>query len=118
MNNTQEINSKSLLARSLPKRIDKILDWLERSRDGWKDKCLATKLDLKKKTLAVKRQRDGKTEWKEKAKQAFLEAQVYKKERDNCRHEIEKLQHQLELKTAQIIELKKNSCSLRKRKTC
>ena len=41
----------------LPLRVDKTLEWLETSRDSWKEKTKATKDELKKKKLAVKRTR-------------------------------------------------------------
>jgi predicted RNase H-like nuclease (RuvC/YqgF family) len=45
-------------------RVDKTIDWLKRSRDQWKDKCIAAKLQLKRQTLAVKRSRDGRIQMK------------------------------------------------------
>lgn len=44
----------------LSSRPDKTLQWLEESRDSWKEKTKVTKDDLKKQKLAVKRARDGR----------------------------------------------------------
>jgi hypothetical protein len=44
----------------LPPRIDKTIAWLIQSRDQWKDKCIAAKLQLKRQTLAAKRSREGR----------------------------------------------------------
>jgi hypothetical protein len=49
---------------SLFPRIDKTIAWLILSRDQWKDKCIAAKLQLKRQTLAVKRAREGRLQLK------------------------------------------------------
>lgn len=49
---------------STPIRADKTIAWLMESRDHWKQKCLQAKLQLKRKTLALKRVRDGRNQLK------------------------------------------------------
>jgi len=48
----------------LPKRVDKTLVWLANSRDKWKEKCIETKLQLKRQILAAKRARESREKWK------------------------------------------------------
>ena len=63
--------------KSLPERIDKALDWLETSRDSWKNKAKIAKEELKKRTLAVKRARESKGEYKEQLEQAEEAVRTY-----------------------------------------
>ena len=46
------------------KRMDKTLEWLEHSREQWKEKCMEAKLQLKRQTLATKRVREGRADLK------------------------------------------------------
>lgn len=56
------MNSKNTL--DVPVRADKTIAWLTESRDQWKKKCLQAKTQLKRKTLALKRVRDGRSQLK------------------------------------------------------
>lgn len=47
-----------------PKRTDKTIAWLMESRDQWKQKCLEVKTQLKRKILALKRAREGRSQLK------------------------------------------------------
>lgn len=87
----RQIDPKSLQTQFLPKRIDKTLDWFEKSRDIWKDKCLQAKLELKMKTLSVKRLHDGRDKWKLRAKQSAMIIQQLKNEKENILKECENL---------------------------
>ena len=109
MSKTPKFSSKDTQISCLPKRIDKTLDWLQKSRDVWKDKCVVAKLDLKKKTLSVKRLRDGRDEWKYRAQQATMTAQQMKSERKAFLVEIEQLKQELSRKNNEIEKLKKKS---------
>lgn len=92
---------------SLPLRVDKALQWLEESRDSWKEKTKATKDDLKKQKLAVKRARGGRDllhEQLSKEKTAHYRAREELSQKDI---EIAGLKAQLEKITQQVEELKK-----------
>lgn len=56
------MNSQS--SPTVSPRIDKTIAWLIQSRDQWKDKCTAAKLQLKRQTLATKRAREGRLQLK------------------------------------------------------
>lgn len=93
--------------KPLPERIDKTLNWLETSRDSWRDKTKATKAELKKKTLAIKRARESRDEYKgllEKQERAFHESQDILEQKNL---EIIQLQKQLAQAQEQIEEFKK-----------
>jgi hypothetical protein len=109
MSKTPNTNSKDTQIRCSPKRIDKTLEWLEKSRDVWKDKCVVAKLDLKKKTLSVKRLRDGRDEWKYRAQQAAMTAQKMKSEQEALLLEIGQLKQELSRKNNELEKLKKKS---------
>lgn len=92
---------------SLPSRPDKTLQWLEKSRDSWKEKIKVTKDDLKKKKLAVKRARIGRDQLDEelsKEKAAHYRAQEQLSQKDS---EIAELKTQLAKVTQQVEDLKK-----------
>ena len=55
---------KSYNENNLPQRVDKTIAWLINSRDGWKDKCIETKLNLKRQTQENKRVRGSRDELK------------------------------------------------------
>jgi len=114
MSHTSKINPKLIKTRLLPKRIDKTLDWLEASRDVWKDKCLTAKLALKMKTLSIKRLRDSRDKWKNQTKQFAITIQQIQNERENYIKEIENLKRDLIKKSSEIENLKKKSSSLLK----
>lgn len=68
-------------------RIDKTIEWLNHSRDIWKEKCLEAKLQLKRQNLATKRAREGRTLLKSELKRlqehiAALEAKLENQEKN------------------------------------
>lgn len=96
-------------AQKLPLRLDKTLQWLEESRDSWKEKTKATKDSLKKQKLAVKRAREGRES---------LHYELTKEKESHCRSqeelsqrnaEVAKLKVQLEEANQQIELLKKKT---------
>lgn len=83
---------KTILEDPTP-RIDKTLEWLNQSRDQWKEKCLLAKTQLKRQKLATKRLRDGRHSLKEELK--------------TVQRQIEKLEVKLEEQDKQLLEFKK-----------
>ena len=51
-------------SKNLPARPDKTIDWLNKSRDDWKGKTQATKVELKVAKQAQRRARQSRQEWK------------------------------------------------------
>jgi hypothetical protein len=91
----------------LSSRPDKTLQWLEESRDSWKEKTKMTKDDLKKRTLAVKRARSGRDllhEELSKEKTAHYRVLEELSQKDS---EIAELKTQLARVTQQVEDLKK-----------
>jgi chromosome segregation ATPase len=97
--------------KSLPERVDKTLDWLETSRDTWKNKAKMAKEELKKRTLAVKRARESRDEYKEQFEQAEEVRRAYQAEVDQKASKIERLEEQLANAQREIEELKKSRCT-------
>ncbi len=104
MLNGVSLTNKIYEMKVLPKRIDKTIQWLENSRDSWKDKCLRAKNQLKKTTLAMKRARKGRGRWRQKV-QSFKElvigkeTELSKKDAENKRlkKEIDEARKEIEL---------------------
>jgi chromosome segregation ATPase len=97
--------------KPLPERIDKTLNWLGTSRDNWRDKTKIAKDELKKKTLAVKRARETRDEYKELLEQ---QEKAYRASQDLLEQknfEIIQLQKQLAEVQVQVEELKKSPCT-------
>ena len=94
--NDEEIDNEN----KLPMRMDKALQWLTISRDTWKEKCLSTKLKLKRQTFEVKRLKDKRREWK------FANIRL-KYDLSNCRQEIASLQ-----KLVKGLQSEINSCKI------
>jgi arginine utilization protein RocB len=89
-----------------PVRIDKTLQWLDESRNAWKQKTQESKAKLKTTTLALKRAREDRDKHEEK----------FKKERCNIRKklhqkdiEIATLKQQLEQAHKEVEDLKKKN---------
>lgn len=90
-----------------PARIDKTLEWLEESRDSWKEKAKVAKDDLKKKKLALKRARNGRDLLQE---ELSKEKTVHYRVREQLNQkdaEIAELKIQLEKQTQEMEEFKK-----------
>lgn len=62
-----------------PPRIDKTIEWLNQSRDQWKEKCLLAKTRLKRQTLATKRLREGRNALKTELKSMQKQLEVLEK---------------------------------------
>lgn len=109
MSNTSMTNKESV---PLPIRVDKTLEWLEISRDSWKEKAKVAKTELKKKTFAVKRARDDRAQAQQELKESRLQIQRELKERER---EIAELKAQLTQVGQQLEDFKKKSlCRLLK----
>lgn len=52
-------------SKNFPVRPDKTIDWLNKSRDDWKNKTQMTKAELKVAKQAQKRARKSRQKWKE-----------------------------------------------------
>ena len=79
--------SKPSKSRTLPLRPDKTIDWLNKSRDEWKDKTLASKASLKVAKQAQKRARVSREQWKAhceklRAEEAQSELKIRKREKE------------------------------------
>lgn len=96
----------------LPERIDKTLNWLETSRDSWKNKAKVAKEELKKRTLAVKRVRGSRDEYQEKLKQAEEALRIHQEKLDQKTIEMEKLEKQLTETRNEMEALKKKRLHL------
>jgi len=48
----------------LPNRVDKALAWLSDSRNKWREKCKASKLQLKRQIFVNKRLKEGRDSWR------------------------------------------------------
>jgi hypothetical protein len=114
MKKTSKINPELIQNQLLPKRIDKTLDWLIKSRDGWKEKCLKAKLELKMRSLSVKRLRDGRDKWKYQSKQAATIIQQMENTLEECFKETQMLKKELNRKNNEIENLKKKPSFLAK----
>jgi len=101
-NNSSNKNDQS----SLPKRVDKALDWLSESRDRWKEKAKKAKLELKKKTLAVKRARENRDHFKGEVSEYEKDLGRYKEQIKENDKEIEQLKIEL-AKAKQQVETEK-----------
>src|SRR5271168_94049 len=91
----------------LSSRPDKTLQWLEESRDSWKEKTKATKDDLKTQKLAVKRARSGRDLLQEELSREKTAHYRSREELDQKDIEIAELKTQLEKVTQQVEDLKK-----------
>jgi len=100
------MNSKPL-DYFLSSRPDKTLQWLEESRDSWKEKTKATKDDLKTQKLAVKRARSGRDLLQEELSREKTAHYRSREELDQKDIEIAELKTQLEKVTQQVEDLKK-----------
>src|SRR5580692_9709184 len=88
-------------------RPDKTLQWLEESRDSWKEKTKMTKDDLKKQKLAVKRARNGRDLLHEELSKVKTDHDKAREELTQKHIEIVTLKTQLQKLTQQVEDLKK-----------
>lgn len=57
--------AKTSESKTLPLRPDKTIDWLNKSRNDWRDKTQNSKASLKVAKQAQKRARASREQWKE-----------------------------------------------------
>jgi chromosome segregation ATPase len=95
-----------------PERIDKALNWLGISRDSWKGKAKTAKEELKKRTLAAKRARESRDEYKQRFEEAEEARYVNQEELNQKTIDIERLEKQLTEARSEIEELKKKLWNL------
>jgi chromosome segregation ATPase len=88
-------------------RIDKAMQWLETSRDTWKEKAKESKGELNKKKLAVKRARESRDALGHQLVEAQRVHQEVQKALEQKEKEAVALREQLEAAHQQILELKK-----------
>jgi|SRR5580693_4291222 chromosome segregation ATPase len=85
-------------SKNCPARPDKTIDWLNKSRDDWKDKTQMTKAELKVAKQAQKRARQSRQEWKtecqrlEKEQTKLLEEKS--EEITSLRTKVQELEHE------------------------
>jgi ribosome recycling factor len=72
-------------------RLDKTIDWLNKSRDDWKSKTLETKSALKVAKQARKRAEASRQQWKEHCKHLEADQAIKEKEHKQKDAEIETL---------------------------
>ena len=89
------------------RRLDRSLRWLEFSRDSWKEKCLASKLQLKIKTLGLKRARKSGDNLRLKLKAQSKNAARLQSELNGAHDEIERLKRVLASREEELADLKK-----------
>lgn len=91
----------------LPNRVDKALEWLTNSRNGWKETCIETKLKLKRQTQENKRVKDSRDVWKLKSIRLKLELTESKELNSMYQNRINELESQIKSKSKELYELKK-----------
>jgi chromosome segregation ATPase len=69
-------------SKNLPVRPDKTIDWLNKSRDDWKNKSQAAKAELKVAKQAQRRARESRQEWKEEYRQLERQFAMVMTEKD------------------------------------
>jgi len=91
----------------LPKRVDKAIEWLNNSRNGWKEKCTETKLSLKRQTQENKRVKASRDEWKLSNIRLKLELAESKKMYAMLLNRVNELESKIQAKSNELYELKK-----------
>jgi len=102
-------NQGCIVSDFLPNRVDKALAWLERSRDTWKDKCMQTKLLLKRQTFAVKRLKEGRNSLRLSTIRLKVELSQCKDTISALQKHIKNLELQAETSKSEANKLKKKS---------
>lgn len=80
-------------------RVDKTINWLEHSREQWKEKCMESKLRLKRQTLATKRVREGRAHLKQELKLAQKRISELESISEQQSYEIDRLKKKYSSKT-------------------
>jgi hypothetical protein len=104
-----QINQGHIVNGSFPNRVDKTLAWLTRSRDIWKEKCIKTKLFLKRQTFAAKRLKEGRNTWRITSIRLKQELSQSKKTISALQQSIQWLESQVEILKNDTNDLKKKS---------
>jgi hypothetical protein len=99
--------SNQIYKNKLPIRVDKTLAWLADSRDSWKEKCMQTKLQLKRQTLAIKRLKNGRTSWKLYSTRLKQELIQSKKMMSCLQEQVDEMEAQIENYKKEIQVVKK-----------
>ena len=97
-------------SKNLPARPDKTIDWLNKSRDDWKNKTQATKAELKVAKQAQRRARQSRQEWKEEYQQLERQLAAVMTEKDeensNLKTKVQELERENEeLKKKYLLRL-------------
>jgi chromosome segregation ATPase len=100
--------SNQIYKNKLPIRVDKTLAWLADSRDSWKEKCMQTKLQLKRQTLAIKRLKNGRTSWKLYSTRLKQELIQSKKMMSCLQEQVDEMEAQIENYKKEIQVVKKS----------
>jgi len=99
--------TKNYNEEGLPKRVDKALAWLISSRGDWKEKCIETKLTLKRQTQENKRVKAVRDELKLRNIRLKLELAENKELNLTLWNRIHELESQVKSKSDELYELKK-----------
>ena len=97
-----QVSEKS---KNFPDRPDKTINWLNKSRNDWKDKTQTTKAELKVVKQAQKRARQSRQEWR---------AQCQELEKQQSMLVAEKSEEIINLKT-KVQELEHENADLKKK---
>lgn len=101
------MKNDQLYNKQLPTRIDKALAWLADSRNKWREKCKETKLQLKRKTLAIKRLKDSRDDWRLENIQLKQELIKSKQKISSLQYRVDELESQIEDRIREIQSVKK-----------
>jgi chromosome segregation ATPase len=81
-----------------PVRPDKTIDWLNKSRDKWKDKTQMTKAQLKVAKQAQTRARESRQAWKVKYKELEQQQSMFLEEKNkeitHLKTKVQELEHE------------------------
>lgn len=97
-------------SKNFPARPDKTIDWLNKSRNDWKNKTQVTKAELKVAKQAQKRARRSRQKWKEEYQLIQRQQSAILAERSeeisNLKTKIQELEHEnADLKKKYLLRL-------------
>ena len=101
--------AKTSDCKQILKRPDKTIDWLNKSRDEWKEKTQSSKAALKVAKQAQKRARAGREEWKRQSERLKVDHAKNKMELAQKDAEIARLKVAVVQLTQENEDLKKKS---------
>lgn len=104
------MHQESEESKNFPARPDKTIDWLNKSRNDWKNKTQVTKAELKVAKQAQKRARRSRQKWKEEYQQLGRQQSTILAERNeeisNLKTKIQELEQENEdLKKKYLLRL-------------